>query len=119
MTPAARGLAAVQLLDVLGNLVMPSSVIDTHLDRLGLARGVRPFLQPVKIAGSLGLILGEAHPPIGAASAIGLVGFYAGAVRFHVRAGDHPLVAAPAAALGVTAAALALHFASRMNPRVE
>jgi hypothetical protein len=63
-------------------------------------------------AGALGLVVGFAVPVIGLAAAIGLIGYFVGAIGAHVRAGDRGLGGALfflALALG----ALASHLAYR------
>lgn len=47
-----------------------------------------PYLAGLKLAGAVGLVLGVAGAPwLGLAAAVGLVGFFVGAVAVHVRAG--------------------------------
>ena len=101
----AVGLAAFQLADAIGNELVPRPYLMAHLDRLGVPDGLRPALPVIKVAGSAGLVLGIKSPHLGALTAACLVGYYAAAVAFHVRAEDHPGVWLPAIAFGATAAA--------------
>jgi hypothetical protein len=106
----AVGLAALQLADVIGNVLVPRRHVDAHLDHLGVPTSLRPALPVIKVAGSAGLVGGVKSPLLGAATAACLVGFYAAAVAFHVRAGEHPVVWLPAIAFGATAATSLVTF---------
>lgn len=53
-----------------------------------------------------GLLLGLRWPRLGALTSAWLIGFYAAAIGFHLNAGDHSVLAAPAAAYGLGAGAL-------------
>jgi hypothetical protein len=97
-------LAAVQVADVLGNMLTPRRKVEAHLDRLGLPRPLHRVLSPIKLATAGGLVVGVRAPAIGMASAGALVAFYAAAATFHVRSGDHWTVAMPAVACGAAAA---------------
>ena len=101
----AVGLAALQLADAIGNELVPRRYLTAHLDHLGVPNRLRPALPVIKVAGSAGLVLGIKSPHVGALTAACLVGYYAAAVVFHVRADDHPVVWLPAIAFGATAAA--------------
>ena len=100
----AVGLAALQLADAIGNGLVPRRYLSAHLDHLGVPNRLRPALPVIKVAGSAGLVAGIKLPRLGALTAACLVGYYAAAVGFHVRAGDHPVVWLPAIAFGATAA---------------
>jgi hypothetical protein len=54
--------------------------------------------------------MGIKSPHLGALTASCLVGYYAAAVAFHVRADDNPVVWLPAIAFGAIAAASLLTF---------
>ena len=82
-----------------------------HRTKLGVPDTGLPWLGTAKAAGALGLLAGLAVPALGAAAAIGLVLYFAGAVVTHLRAKDYEL--APALVLTVLpAAALVLRMAS-------
>lgn len=73
--------------------------------------GVRPTWIPLlgllKAAGAAGLLLGVlAFPPIGVAAAVGLIGFFVGAVFTHVRARVFYNIAFPAVFLGLAVLSL-------------
>jgi hypothetical protein len=106
----ALGLAAAQLADAIGNRMVPSSSLTTHLDHLGVPNHLRPALPVIKVAGSVGLVLGIKAPRLGALTAACLVGYYSAAVAFHALADDHPVVWVPAIAFGATAAASLVTF---------
>jgi hypothetical protein len=106
----AVGLAASQLADAIGNELVPRRYLTAHLDHLGVPHRLRPALPVIKVAGSAGLVLGIKSPHLGALTAACLVGYYAAAVMFHVRADDHPVVWLPAIAFGATAAASLVTF---------
>src|SRR5437588_5742713 len=98
------GLALVQLLDVVGGELVPRRYVDAHLDHLGVPTYLRPVLGVIKGTASLGLLAGLRWPRLGAVTSAALVSYYSAAARFHLLAGDHPALAAPAGALGIGAA---------------
>ncbi len=106
----AVGLAALQLADAIGNELVPRRYLTAHLDHLGVPNRLRPALPVIKVAGSAGLVVGIKSPRVGALTAACLVGYYAAALVFHVRADDHPVVWLPAIAFGASAAASLLTF---------
>lgn len=106
----AVALAAVQALDTLGNAVVPRRYVKAHLDHLGVPDALRPALPMIKVATSAGLLVGIRMPRVGALTSAGLVAYYAAAVRFHLSAGDHPMLSTPAALLGGGAAVALLEL---------
>lgn len=96
-------MAWVQVLDAIGNEI-PRELVRRHLDHLGVPPRLRPALPLIKVASTAGLLLGLRSGRVAAVTSASLVAFYAAAVRFHLLAGDHPVVALPAAALGAGAA---------------
>jgi len=106
----AVGLAGLQLADAIGNAFVPRSSVTAHLDHLRVPNRVRPALPVIKVAGSAGLVLGIKSPRLGAVTAACLVGYYAAAVGFHVRAGDPNVASLPALAFGATAAVSLVMF---------
>src|SRR2546423_6402584 len=112
---AAALLAAMQLADATGSEVVPRRYIRAHLDHLGVPERLRPALTPIKVASSVGLLLGNRWPRIGAVTSASLVAYYTAAIAFHVRAHDHPVVALPAALFGATAAAALFSRRSRWS----
>jgi hypothetical protein len=105
-TQLVLALAAGQLLDAIGNALWPRQRVLDHLDHLGVPRWLRPALPVIKVTGSAALVAGLRWPRFGATTALALVGYYAAAAEFHVLAGDHPMMAAPAAAFGAAAGAV-------------
>ncbi len=79
---------------------------DAHLDHLGVPRSLRPALPAIKLAAVASLSLARNRPRARSVTAAGLVGYYAAAVTFHRLSGDPATHAAPAAALGLLAAAI-------------
>jgi hypothetical protein len=61
-------------------------------------------LPVIKVTSTFGLLVGLRMPRLGAVTSASLVSYYAAAARFHLLADDHPLLAAPAAACGASAA---------------
>ena len=106
----AVGLAAAQAADAIGNMLVPSSFLTSHLDRLGVPSRLQPALPFIKLAGSAGLVLGIKAPRVGAVAAACLVGYYSAAVAFHALADDHAVAWVPAIAFGATAAASLVRF---------
>jgi DoxX-like family len=106
----AVGLAVLQLADAIGNELVPRHHLSAHLDHLGVPDRLRTALPAIKVAGSAGLIMGIKSPNVGALTAAYLVGYYAAAVAFHMRADDHPVLWLPAIAFGASAAASLVTF---------
>ena len=101
------GLAAFQVLDAAAGEI-PRKYVKAHLDHLGVPEYLRPFFLPIKVSTAAGLVLGLERPRLGAVVAASLVAYYSAAARFHLLAGDHPVLAAPAAACGAAAAVIFL-----------
>ncbi|MDQ3756630.1 MAG: DoxX family protein [Actinomycetota bacterium] len=101
-------LGAFQVADIVGNALVPRARLEAHFDRLGVPASVRRLLQPMKVASSVALLAGVRRPRLRAAAAAGMVPYYAAAARFHLLAGDHPVVAAPAATLAAFASVVVL-----------
>jgi hypothetical protein len=81
-------------------------------DEVGVPRSWVPALAALKAAGAAGLLLGLLGVPvIGLAAAVGLIGFFVGAVVTHVRARVFYNIAFPGAYLALAAASLALSIA--------
>jgi hypothetical protein len=104
----AVGFALLQLADVTGNMLVPAGRVTAHLDHLSVPRWLQPMLPVIKVISSAGLVLGLRWPRLGVLTSSCLTGYYAAATGFHVRAPEHPILAAPAAAFGVGAATVLL-----------
>ena len=98
------GLAGVQVVDAIGNAILPRRCIKAHLDHLRVPDTMQRALPVIKLTTSAGLLVGLDTPWLGVLTSAALVGYYAAAVGFHMGAGDHPVLAAPAAVLAATAA---------------
>jgi len=98
------GLAAVQVVDTIGNAILPRRYIKAHLDHLGVPDSLQRILPVIKLTTSAGLLVGIEMPWLGVLTSTALVGYYAVAAGFHMGAGDHPAFAGPAAVLAATAA---------------
>lgn len=98
-------LAVVLIGSGFAKLTRADQVVE-NLTRAGVPLAMYPFLAIVEFAGAIGLIWGIWWTPIGVAAAIGVVLYFVGAVAAHLRAKDNGI--APAAVLGVIAAAIAI-----------
>ncbi len=74
---------------------------------LGMSPGLYRVIGMLETAGAAGLLLGLASVPLGVAAAAGLTGLMVTAAVVHLRHGDPPARALPAAVLALTAVAYA------------
>ncbi|AJT62440.1 hypothetical protein T261_0751 [Streptomyces lydicus] len=74
---------------------------------LGMSPGLYRVVGTLEVAGAVGLVLGLASAPLGVAAAIGLALLMTAAAVVHLRHGDPPVRALPAAILALTAVAYA------------
>ncbi|MFD6420955.1 DoxX family protein [Streptomyces sp. NPDC060198] len=79
--------------------------ITEQMSTLGVPQSLMGFLTAAQIAGAAGAVAGLRWGPVGIAAAIGLTLYFAGAVVFHLRVGDHK-GSLPAASLAVASVAL-------------
>lgn len=79
---------------------------DEHLDHLGVPRSLRSPLPLVKASTIAALVVTAKHSRPRSIVGAGLVSYYSAAVTFHVRAGDPPSEAVPAAICALLAATL-------------
>ncbi|MCR3720649.1 MULTISPECIES: DoxX family protein [Prauserella salsuginis group] len=106
---AAIGCAVLNTVEVVAKAMRARFVLDNCAE-VGLDSRWLPQLAVVEGAGVAGLVLGFAGVPlIGAAAAIGLVGFFAIAVAVHVRARVLHNLAFPAVFLALAVGAVG-HF---------
>ncbi|MFF5488099.1 DoxX family protein [Streptomyces virginiae] len=75
-----------------------------HLD---MSPGLYRVVGALELAGAVGLLLGPASAPLGVAAGIGLALLMTAAAVVHLRHGDPPVRALPAAVLALTAVAYA------------
>jgi hypothetical protein len=110
----ATALAAVTVLCAAANAAVGvadlarAQFVLANSAEVGVAPRWIPYLAALKLAGALGLLLGlVAAPWLGLAAAVGLVGFFVGAVGAHLRTRVFHNIAFPAAylllAVGATA----------------
>ena len=78
---------------------------DEMRDHLGIGAAQWRTIGFLEVAGGVGVLVGLAVSALGAAAAAGLLLTSLGAIATHVKAGDPPKAAAPAAVLGLLAAA--------------
>ncbi|WNZ13683.1 DoxX family protein [Streptomyces sp. 11x1] len=74
---------------------------------LGMSAGLYRVIGTLEVAGAVGLLLGLFAAPLGVAAAAGLALLMAAAAVVHLRHGDPPVQALPAAVLVLTALAYA------------
>jgi len=79
---------------------------------LGVSDAMQANLGRLELVAALGLLLGVFQPVLGVVAAIGLVGYFVGAVTYHVRAGDPLSESGPAVAFGMVALITAVLRAS-------
>jgi len=72
---------------------------------LGMSTGLYRVVGALEVAAVAGLLTGLSRPPLGVAAATGLALLMAAAAVVHLRHGDPPVRAVPAAALALVAAA--------------
>ena len=118
----ALALAGIQAAD-LAVTQLSAEFGDSHLDHLGVPRGIRPLLPIIKAVGVTALVVTADRPTArsvvaaslmaelggdtsGIAYSERLMAYYAAAGTFHLRAGDPPWLAAPAAGCCLLAASL-------------
>ncbi|MCL7425413.1 DoxX family protein [Streptomyces sp. YS415] len=74
---------------------------------LGMSPGVYRMVGALELAAAVGLLLGPVSAPLGLAAATGLTLLMAAAAAIHLRHGDPPARALPAAVVGLAAVAYA------------
>ncbi len=82
-------LLAISYLGSGGMKVLGQAKIIEGLDKLGVSRNLSRVIGALELAAAAGLLLGLVIGWLGAAAAIGLVLLMAGAIVFHIRAGDY------------------------------
>ncbi len=100
----ALGVLASATAQITGNKVVLENMV-----RLGIPKGLLPFLATCLVAGGIGLLIGFWYPPLGIAAGVGLVAYFVGAVIAHLRKGDIKGLPAPMLFLILAAAVLFLH----------
>lgn len=108
MTTARIGLAAALCLVFLplgAAKIAAVPVMREAAAHLGMSPGLYRIVGLLEVAGAAGLLLGPASVPVGTAAATGPALLTATAAAVHVRHGDPPVRALPAAVLALAAAA--------------
>jgi hypothetical protein len=103
-------LVALLLGDLALNALVPKQWMDSNDDRIGVPRDLRPWLNPIKGAAVVGLLLGKRWPKFGALTAAATTAYFVVATGYHVRAKDNALFTAPAVFYGGAAARAAMTF---------
>ncbi|MFE6488441.1 DoxX family protein [Streptomyces sp. NPDC057757] len=110
MTTAQTVLAAVLFLVFLPlslAKIAAVGVMRRAAAHLGMSPGLYRVIGALELAGAVGLLLGLASAPVGVAAATGLTLLMAAAAVVHLRHGDSPVRALPAAVLALAAGAYA------------
>jgi uncharacterized membrane protein YphA (DoxX/SURF4 family) len=63
--------------------------VTTNMRRLGAGSGMTRMIGALELLGVAGIVVGLWNPLAGVAAAVGFVLLLAGAVRYHIRAGDY------------------------------
>ena len=82
---------------------------------LGVSDAMQLNLGRLELLAAFGLLVGTVLPVAGVVAAIGLVGYFVGAVYYHVRAGDPVSESGPAVAFGLLAVVTAVLRAAADN----
>lgn len=103
-------LSLALLVSAAGKLTKMEQVV-TMLTGIGVPLSWFPMLAAVDVAGAAGLLIGLGVAGLGIAAAIGVIAYFAGAISFHLRAGDKN-IGPPAGLLILGALALIARIAS-------
>ena len=105
-------LAAVLLLSAIGKIRRDPRQMGT-MRKVGFPENKLWLLALAEAAGAIGLVVGLFWWPLGAAAALGVIGYFIGAIVSHLRVKDTAIaIAAPAALLAVAAVAMVLRLVS-------
>jgi hypothetical protein len=97
-------LIALMFLDLAINSAATKQQLEAHFDQLRVGPVTRQAIIPVKVAGTIGLLVGRRWPRLGALTAALWVVYFALATGYHRRVKDGPIVTAPALIYGGVAA---------------
>lgn len=103
-------LAALALFSASGKLRKDPQIIATIHGTVGVPLRYIPVLAGLEIAGAAGVLIGLWLEPLGVAAAIGLVGYFLGALISHLRVRDTKGAAAPIVPLLLSVAVLVLRL---------
>lgn len=104
-------LAVLMVTAAVRKLSHHESVVESYR-RAGVPERMLSPLAAVLLAGAAGLLLGLWWAPVGVAAAVGTVGYFVGAIWFHIRAGDARRLPTPAVYLALAVAAVILKIAA-------
>jgi hypothetical protein len=88
------------VVDLLVNFAASKQQLEEHFDRMRVQPAVRKAILPVKIAGTLGVLLGRRWPRLGALTAACFVVYFVIAFGYHRRVDDGAFVTAPSVIYG-------------------
>ncbi|MEO2107258.1 MAG: DoxX family protein [Actinomycetota bacterium] len=103
-------LATICLTSAARKLRQHEQVLAVISGTVGVPRRYLPVLAGLEIAGAAGIVLGLWLTPLGIAAAIGLVGYFIGAVAGHLRVRDTTNLAMPLPPLLLAIAVLVLRL---------
>jgi hypothetical protein len=104
-------LAALLLVSAVRKLTHRQRIVQPYL-RVGVPEDKLDYLAAILLAGAAGVLLGLRWAPIGIASTIGVVCYFATAIVFHLRASDARNLPTPLAIAMIAAVALVLRLAT-------
>jgi hypothetical protein len=105
-------LAAMATMSAAMKLQKNEQVVATINGTVGVPLNYFPVLAGLELAGAVGLIIGLWLAALGIAAALGLTGYFVGAIIGHIRVGDMKGLANPLLPLVLSIAALALRVAT-------
>lgn len=102
-------LAALLTIAAARKLAHTERVVESYR-RAGVPEDKLNYLAAILLVGAAGLVFGLVWPPIGVAAAIGVTGYFTGAMVSHVRADDAGRIPTPSAYAALAVAVLALRL---------
>ncbi len=97
-------LIGLMVLDLLVNAAATKQQLSDHFDRMGIGPNVRRAILPVKVLGTVGLVVGRRSRPVAVLTAACFVVYFTLAIGYHRRVNDGPILTAPAVLYGGVAA---------------
>lgn len=104
-------LAALVVAAAIRKLTHHPRVVESYR-RAGVPESMLNYLAVILLAGAAGLVVGIWWRPAGVAAAVGLVGYFTGAVVSHIRAHDTGRMATPIAYGALAAVVIGLRLAA-------
>lgn len=109
LTVVTALLAVICVLSAVMKLTGQDHVVASVHGTVGVPLRHFPVLAALELAGAAGIVIGLWFEPLGIAAAIGLVGYFTGAVIGHLRVGDAKGLGPPLQPLALAIAVLVLH----------